>query len=67
MENLSEKCDVKRHRHTFRTVCYQPWRIEYFGESKSGRLKANFHPLISQASRYQSPLEQKGIVNNTVA
>jgi len=49
------------------TVCYQPWRIENFGESKSGRLKANFHPLISQASRYQSLLEQKGIVNNTVA
>jgi len=34
---------------------------------KSGRLKANFHPLISQASSNQSPQKRKGIVNKIVA
>ena len=34
---------------------------------KSGRLKANFYPLISQASSNQSPQKRKGIVNKILA
>ena len=41
-EIQAEKCDVSRTWLSFRSVCYQPWRIEYFGESKVGPFEGQF-------------------------